>query len=1106
MRDIKGIPIWGISEKGLVVEYGLFILLLLFMILSGMKVIWNSLINRGRQIKKRSQILSLVQYDTTPPFLNQKNTKRKKTIDPNITMKKSEKIFSVLNNNSTSKGFHYLNPGIDLNDIIVLENDNNGIKLHLIEVKALRKRREKDIETAERKKKDNSIQIINIKDDASDRQKVVESEKEVELIIIDEKVATTIENEIIKENVSPTVEIKNIDTKIGENSVQYEGEGDVPVKKDKKNEIDATDQNQLKSKVNLTEDERQVKVGKHKEKRVTIQSEALSMRINTDVALDRILASSEGLNELTTGGGGLNTFEIQEVVDTSLYPGSHIGITIVSNEVTSFNITAGKTSDLEESALSPALSNAASASASASTSTESDYLIIKEKNKKEGERTEIWNDVEGEGEGKEDGEGEEKGIEDEEEGEEEKEVEEEEEEEMIEFDGILGSSGEEDNLQEEDSPQARTFFDPYVIDNDHNLEEDSEREEQILMERDSTNEELQYDYQSTDNALSTSFSSASITDIIDQERRDVGRDRMDHSNFIIKSKLENDNDNDNEDDISDDLAILQSEIDNKTAIDSSSSSFTDFMVIGTKIEIHSKSSILEDLSWATQGPHIKKDASSLFSTSNFTTSDTPSFPLPRLYSLDPVDDYYSNSSDLYEDEKNFLQNEHFISNTFMNDKNLLISENKKEDDDVLRWRNSKEYNNNNSKININMSNNNAKKNDASTLSSGRDKSNPNIYIDTARSENYIAEGNKNNFYPNRELYTESDQWIRHLSVPQPPPGFALNYRNSYRNDIVSATSHDTYQNDNNSMNEVNVRKDNFNNNNNYTNTSNKDEEDIDTWLTNMMKINNEINNDSHNNNNNNSNINININDRINDNDNNGNINNPNMNNYNTDPGGFYRNSRLDRNNNNNNAVLRKSSPRNMDPGPGLGIERGIRERGEEYGIYDSMYRSENKINISSNLRIDVNNINNNSHHSRAVYDSRNSGNEHINNINNRKLVGLLQQQQQQQDEDRQLQQLILQKQQQQQQQQQQQLQQQQQQNFYTQRTHQNTLQKHPVSPLARKHAMQATQQSLSLSQSQQGHLAPRYDFNLNPSQQNPTQQNPTQTKSALAPPPGFIPH
>ena len=81
MREIRGIPIWGISEKGMIIEYGLYVLLLSFMIISGMKAICGLLINRGRQIKKRMQILSLIQCDTTPLLMSSKNTKRKKVID-----------------------------------------------------------------------------------------------------------------------------------------------------------------------------------------------------------------------------------------------------------------------------------------------------------------------------------------------------------------------------------------------------------------------------------------------------------------------------------------------------------------------------------------------------------------------------------------------------------------------------------------------------------------------------------------------------------------------------------------------------------------------------------------------------------------------------------------------------------------------------------------------------------------------------------------------------------------------------------------------------------------------------------------------------------------
>ena len=89
MREIRGIPIWGISEKGIMIEYGLYVLLLSFMIISGMKAICRLLINRGRQIKKRMQILSLIQCDTTPLLMSSKNTKRKKV----FVMKTNKYVF-----------------------------------------------------------------------------------------------------------------------------------------------------------------------------------------------------------------------------------------------------------------------------------------------------------------------------------------------------------------------------------------------------------------------------------------------------------------------------------------------------------------------------------------------------------------------------------------------------------------------------------------------------------------------------------------------------------------------------------------------------------------------------------------------------------------------------------------------------------------------------------------------------------------------------------------------------------------------------------------------------------------------------------------------------
>ena len=342
MREIKGIPIWGISEKGMIIEYGLYVLLLSFMIISGMKAICRLLINRGRQIKKRMQILSLIQCDTTPLLMSSKNTKRKKVIDSSIPIKKSEKIFSVLNNNSTSKGFHYLNPGVNLNDIILSENDGK-IKLNLVEVGSLRRRREKDIEIVNRRKKEINNQTINVKDLPIDTRNIEGNENENEnnnkakLSLFDKKISANLKNEIIKESVPPDVETDNINTKVGENIVEDERKRYNTVSKNEKKEVDVIDQNDLKSESFVTESERQVQIGKGADKIMMIPSIALSRNVNIDLVLDHVLASSDvevqAMNVRTSEK--LITSDGEEVLESPVDLGSNIGITIISGEMTS---------------------------------------------------------------------------------------------------------------------------------------------------------------------------------------------------------------------------------------------------------------------------------------------------------------------------------------------------------------------------------------------------------------------------------------------------------------------------------------------------------------------------------------------------------------------------------------------------------------------------------------------------------------------------------------------------------------------------------------------------------------------------------------------------
>ena len=330
------------------------------------------------------------------------------------------------------------------------------------------------------------IQTINVKDLPFDTRNIEGNESKAKLSLFDKKISANVKNEIIKESVPPDVETDNINTKVGENIVEDERKRYNTVSKNEKKEVDVIDRNELKSELFVTESERQVQIGKGADKIRMIPSIALSRNVNIDLVLDHVLASSDVevqvLNVRTTEK--LNTSDGEEVLESPVDLGSNIGITIISGEMTSSEHILGNSSELGERVQGPSLSDVASAAA------ELDDLIIGEVDKKEGRGAEIENreeegeeeDEEEEEEKTEDGgveEGEEEEGEEEEEGKEEEEEEEEkeeeeegheeeeEEEDEMEFDDILGSSGEDDRYHEEASSQARTFFDPYVIDNDH---------------------------------------------------------------------------------------------------------------------------------------------------------------------------------------------------------------------------------------------------------------------------------------------------------------------------------------------------------------------------------------------------------------------------------------------------------------------------------------------------------------------------------------------------------------------------------------------------------------------------------------------------------------
>ena len=164
-----------------------------------------------------------------------------------------------------------------MNDIILSENDGK-IKLNLVEVGALRRRREKDIEIVNRRKKEINNQTINVKDLPFDTRNIEgnenenengnenENESKAKLSLFDKKISANVKNEIIKESVPPDVETDIINTKVGENIVEDERKRYNTVSKNEKKEVDVIIRNELKSESFVTESERQVQIGKGADK------------------------------------------------------------------------------------------------------------------------------------------------------------------------------------------------------------------------------------------------------------------------------------------------------------------------------------------------------------------------------------------------------------------------------------------------------------------------------------------------------------------------------------------------------------------------------------------------------------------------------------------------------------------------------------------------------------------------------------------------------------------------------------------------------------------------------------------------------------------------
>ena len=133
-RIIDGIPILGISGKGENVEKWLFILSLLFTIVWGMNTITSSLIEMGKQIKKRRGILALIKRDA-------KLSATSETDDP-LSLHGARPAARVPRPApllSTHKRSIYLHAGINMQDIHTGYAYASGPEppLHLANVEAL---------------------------------------------------------------------------------------------------------------------------------------------------------------------------------------------------------------------------------------------------------------------------------------------------------------------------------------------------------------------------------------------------------------------------------------------------------------------------------------------------------------------------------------------------------------------------------------------------------------------------------------------------------------------------------------------------------------------------------------------------------------------------------------------------------------------------------------------------------------------------------------------------------------------------------------------------------------------------------------------------------
>ena len=955
MNELKGIPVWGISEEGIEIELFLFLFLLLFMFIFGLKTLRDLLINRGRQIKKRHQILHLIKYDTSSLNQNDKNTNNGKKSNEIIQItKKTEKTSTLLNNNSAIKGYNYLKIGVNLNDIITTDNDGE-IELKLIEVEALRKRRDKEggrkklldvfkidvttqkqimIETEKKKEKEKKKEEKKKEREKVEKEKEREEEeerKEKKSMTGENGVSTSVKNNIMNDERDDAILTRNQNilevfainkTVTNGNNVIFTGieemngkmngeingrsEGDNKVSEATAGLLERKNDNEMKKGetegIELTnkDDENvctshiiegysEVQIGNEEVKTVLIQPDTVikiekETDVTPEVAVD-IRKNERDIqvsNVRTTDSTGVHSRE-----ETNI---SLVEISSAEKEM-QVNIVCGKTVDFgDKVAIEEAKETVANAPPSPLIPLVPLPALVAAISISVRKKTDLHiGEEEGEGSGM-------RGEEDKKkDGEEEEAEEEEEEKEEVE---------EKEKVQDKDATCA-----------DESSRELKERENKIKNYNDHDNDKNNNNYNNNSNNVRNDICNDDDDDDDDEGRvRDVIEDRNEvplkregvvfssiisvnpshvigngngdedellegddidkgevevevggyderkkikNQNFTIQSVVKDglEVDVDIEDEDEDELALLQSEINDKTALTSTFSSLADFMIIGTKINLESKLSILSDLSWASAAPPTAIDSSSsLFCSANFTTSDTTSFPLPRLYSLDPVDNLFSMSSDSYIENDNFMINDNYNQDDYNNDDNNNINDisnrknnnnnnnnnlmnNLREDDEISNWRKSNGYNNI-TKVKNMIDDNQEKELSLNNLDNNKKVRNNVLPKNKSNSDDTISE--KNNFYVDREHYLESDSsWFNNRNVTQPPPGFAPNYRGSYQNDSMNPSSADNNVRRIKNNNDGNILHSNNNNNNYHISANNCNS----TYYSKNSSSNNNGNND-----------------------------------------------------------------------------------------------------------------------------------------------------------------------------------------------------------------------------------------------------------------------